>query len=102
MDNGGLRYSAMVGALRPPLPTATQSTPWNPTVLRRIRKPENPRSLDRSVRAKHHRPDPWKRTLGGRLQIGTPAGFRSESVAGFLLECVAGFVGIRSPETARR
>jgi len=25
-----------------------------------------------------------------------PAGFKSESVAGFLLECVAGFVGIRT------
>ena len=35
-------------------------------------------------------------TPGGRHQIGTPAGFKSESVAGFLLECVAGFVGIRT------
>ncbi|HUJ97922.1 MAG TPA: hypothetical protein VLV85_06710 [Stellaceae bacterium] len=34
---------------------------------------------------------------GGRLQIGTMAGFISERVAGFLLECVAGFIGIRSP-----
>ena len=32
---------------------------------------------------------------GGRHQIGTPAGFKSESVAGFLSECMAGFVGIR-------
>ena len=32
---------------------------------------------------------------GGRHQIGTPAGFKSESVAGFLLECPAGFIGIR-------
>ncbi|MFZ2108361.1 MAG: hypothetical protein WAV18_23820, partial [Roseiarcus sp.] len=39
---------------------------------------------------------PRKRTLGGRLQIGILAGFRSESVAGFLLECMAGFVGIRT------
>jgi hypothetical protein len=30
-----------------------------------------------------------------RHQIGTPAGFKSESVAGFILECMAGFVGIR-------
>jgi hypothetical protein len=32
---------------------------------------------------------------GGRHQIGIPAGFKSESVAGFLLECLAGFIGIR-------
>ena len=56
---------------------------------------QNPRSLDRSVAAQHYRPDPRKRTLGGRHQIGIPAGFRSELVAGFLLELVAGFVGIR-------
>jgi hypothetical protein len=52
---------------------------------------QNPRSLDRSVGTQHHR----QQTLAGRLQIGIPAGFRSESVAGFLLELVAGFVGIR-------
>jgi len=40
--------------------------------------------------------DPRKQTPGGRHQIGIPAGFKSESVAGFLLECVAGFVGIRT------
>src|SRR5208337_718216 len=33
---------------------------------------------------------------GGRHQIGTPAGFKSESVAGFLSESMAGFVGIRT------
>src|SRR5271166_5911051 len=75
----------MESALRPPLPTATQALaeiqiqPW----------------LDQRLRAKHHRTDPRKQTPGGRHQIGTPAGFKSESVAGFLLECVAGFVGIR-------
>ena len=37
-----------------------------------------------------------KQTSGGRHQIGTPAAFKSESVAGFLLECLAGFVGIRT------
>ena len=37
-----------------------------------------------------------QQTATGRLQIGTPAGFRLEQVAGFLLECMAGFVGIRS------
>jgi hypothetical protein len=40
--------------------------------------------------------DPRKQTSGGRHQIGTPAGFKSESVAGFILECLAGFVGIRT------
>jgi hypothetical protein len=40
--------------------------------------------------------DLWKQAAGGRHQIGTLAGFKSEQVAGFLLECMAGFVGIRS------
>jgi hypothetical protein len=40
--------------------------------------------------------DLWKQAAGGRHQIGTLAGFRSEQVAGFLLECMAGFVGIRT------
>jgi hypothetical protein len=30
------------------------------------------------------------------LPTATPAGFKSESVASFLLECVAGFVGIHN------
>ena len=92
MDNGGLRYGAVEGALRPPLPTATHppfTTPSRPS------QAKNPRPLDQAAAPKHHRLDPRKRTLGGRLQIGIPAGFRSESVAGFLLELVAGFVGIR-------
>ena len=54
----------------------------------------NPCLLDGSLRSNHHRFDPRKQTPGGRHQIGTPAGFKSESVAGFLLECAAGFVGI--------
>ena len=33
---------------------------------------------------------------GGRHQIGIPADFNSESVAGFLSECLAGFLGIRT------
>src|SRR5208283_2195087 len=56
----------------------------------------NPSTLDQSGRAKHHQSDPRKHPQGGRLQIGTPAGFKSESVAGFLSECLAGFVGIRT------
>jgi hypothetical protein len=38
---------------------------------------------------------------GGRHQIGTPAGFGSEQVAGFILECMAGFVGIRTQAPCR-
>ena len=41
-----------------------------------------------------------KQTVGGRHQIGTLAGFRSEWVAGFVLECMAGFIGIRSRVTS--
>jgi hypothetical protein len=94
VDNGGLRYGAVEGALRPPLPTATQSAlPDHPSLPSQA---QNPPSLDRSVAAQHHHLDPRKRTLGGRHQIGIPAGFRSESVAGFLSELVAGFAGIRS------
>ena len=99
VESGGLRYGARESALRPPLTTATQTTPYQTTTLFVLRIPKstlsNPRSLDRSIRPKHHRCDPRKRALGGRHQIGIPAGFKSESVAGFLLECVAGFVGIR-------
>jgi len=54
-----------------------------------------PCPLDQSGQAKHHHSDPRKQAHGGRHQIGTPAGFKSESVAGFLSECLAGFVGIR-------
>jgi hypothetical protein len=57
----------------------------------------NFRSLDRSVAPKHHRPDPRKRTLGGRHQIGIPAGFLSESVAGFV-----GILTHRAGEVADR
>ena len=73
--------------------------PHDPTLARRtffsFCGGPNPCPLDQSSQAKHHHFDPRKQTPGGRLQIGTPAGFKSESVAGFLLECVAGFVGIR-------
>ena len=86
VDNGGLRYGAMESALRPPLPTATQA----------LAELQIQPGLDQRLRAKHHRRDPRKQTPSGRHQIGIPAGFKSESVAGFLLECVAGFVGIRT------
>ena len=81
----------MESALRPHYPPP----PNRPSGPDPSSGPEQP-SLDQVVRPKHHRCDPRKRTQGGRHQIGIPAGFRSESVAGFLLECVAGFVGIRS------
>ena len=96
VDNDGLRYSAMESALRPSLPTATGPTLTNRNFLSFCGGP-NPCPLDQSGQAKHHHFDPRKQTPDGRHQIGTPAGFKSESVAGFLLECVAGFVGIRIP-----
>ena len=86
VDNGGLRYGAMESALRPPLPTATPSVRNNPTL--RLCGGPIPCPLDQSGRAKHHHSDPRKHAQGGRHQIGTPAGFKSESVAGFLLECM--------------
>jgi hypothetical protein len=94
VDNDGLRYSAMESALRPSLPTTTGPTLTNRNFLSFCGGP-NPCPLDQSGQAKHHHFDPRKQTPDGRHQIGTPAGFKSESVAGFLLECVAGFVGIR-------
>ena len=47
-------------------------------------------------------PRPAETPPGGRLQIGTMAGFISERVAGFILECLAGFVGIRSVGEGRK
>ena len=94
MDNGGLRYGAMESALRPPLPTANPALAGIQIQV----------SLDQRLGAKHHRIDPRKQTPGGRHQIGIPAGFKSESVAGFLLESVADIIGIRREtiETAIR
>ena len=86
MDNGGVRYGAMESALRPPLPTANPALAGIQTQV----------SLDQRLGAKHHRRDPRKQTPGGRHQIGIPAGFKSESVAGFLLESVADIIGIRT------
>jgi hypothetical protein len=81
----------MESALRPPLPTATRH------VLNRrssIGTLENRTALTDPVKANIIATDPRKQTSGGRHQIGTLAGFKSESVAGFILECLAGFVGI--------
>ncbi len=71
-------------------PPPLQPPPPNQAICGRL----NPGLLDPSCQAKHHPIDPRKHTPGGRHQIGTPAGFKSESVAGFLLECMAGFVRI--------
>ena len=83
------------GRASPALPTATPPAPHDPALENAGIKYEIRPELDQVGPLKHHPLDPWKRTTGGRLQIGMLAGFKSESVAGFLLECVAGFVGIR-------
>jgi DDE superfamily endonuclease len=60
------------------------------------------RALDPNRKTRTTSPRPAGMPLGGRLQIGTMAGFKSERVAGFNLECVAGFIGIRrSPPKPR-
>ena len=84
----------MESALRPLYPTPPNRTRHEPDILLNV-EAQTSFQLDQSGQAKHHHSDPRKHTSGGRHQIGTPAGFKSESVAGFLLECVAGFVGIR-------
>jgi hypothetical protein len=61
---------------------------------------ENQPALTDPVQANIIAFDPRKQTSGGRHQIGTLAGFRSESVAGFKSECMAGFVGIRTTPPA--
>ena len=81
VDNDGLRYGATESALRPSSPTAIRSNPRTPTLFSFCGGP-NPCPLDQSSQAKHHHFDPRKQTPGGRLQIGTPAGFKSESMAG--------------------
>ena len=85
VDNGGLRYGAMECALCRPLPSATRAS-LKIQIHARLTNPAKPNMII-PIRA--------KLTPVGRHQIGTPADFKSESVAGFLLECVAGFVGIR-------
>lgn len=89
MDNGGLRYGATESALRPPLPTAT------PPPFQAAPGGRNRTVLTDPARTNIFTFDPRKQTSGGRHQIGTPAGFKSESVAGFRSESLAGFVGIR-------
>ena len=94
MDNGGLRYGAVEGALRPPLPTATQSALHDPTILLGLRRPKIGARLT----------DPSRRNIIAPIRGSERCvtGIKSESVAGFLLELVAGFVGIRSQDATRR
>ena len=89
VDNGGRRYGATESALRPPLPTAT------PPPLQAAPGSQNRTVLTDPAKTNIFISDPRKQTSGGRHQIGTPAGFKSESVAGFKSESLAGFVGIR-------
>ena len=111
MKSTGARRPARptLGAPRPWITAACATAQWKARFARRYPPPlkpplanrafpsfrgdPNPCLLDQSLRAKQHPFDPRKQTPGGRHQIGTPAGFKSKSVAGFLLECVAGFVG---------
>ena len=79
--------------LSPPLPTATRHVVLNQSPS--LGRLENRTALTDPVQANIIVSDPRKQTSGGRHQIGTLAGFKSESVAGFILECLAGFVGIR-------
>ena len=114
MKSTAARRSARptLGAARPWTTAGCATAQWRARFARRYPPPlepplanrafpsfcggPNPCLLDQSLRAKHHPFDPRKQTPGGRHQIGTPAGFKSESVAGFLLECPAGFVGIHT------
>jgi len=85
VDNGGLRYGAMRArsARRYPPPPIRRSGPsfvTNPGG-------GNQTVLTSPVKTNIFISDPRKQTSGGRHQIGTPAGFKSESVAGFISEC---------------
>ncbi len=75
MDNGGLRYGAMDSALRPPLPHRHSSRPSQAELSRHFAdgRLTAKRNIIPSIRG--------SRPPGGRHQIGTPAGFKSESVA---------------------
>ena len=95
MDNGGLRYGARGARLSPPLPTATRGAPLQENARQGA---EIRTALTDPVQANIIVAGPRKQTSGGRLQIGTLAGFISESVAGFILELLAGFVGIRTQQ----
>ena len=94
MKSTGARRLARstLGATRPWIAAGCATAQWKARSVRRYPPPlellraSKPSPLDQRLRAKHHRMDPRKQTPGGRHQIGIPAGFKSESVAGFLSE----------------
>jgi hypothetical protein len=71
VDNGGLRYGAVEGALRLPLPTATQSALHDPTILLGLRRPKIGARLT----------DPSRRNIIAPIRGSERwvAGFKSES-----------------------
>ena len=71
VDNGGLRYGAVEGALRPPLPTATQSRLHNPAILPGPRRPK--------IRARLTDPSGRNIIASIRGSERWVAGFKSES-----------------------
>jgi hypothetical protein len=76
------------------LPTATRRVDVDPKTA--PRGAEIQTALTDPVQANIMDFDPRKQTSGGRHQIGTLAGFKSESWPASVLELLAGFVGIRS------
>ena len=68
--------------LSPPLPTATRHVVLNHSPF--LGRLKNRTALTDPVQANIIAFDPRKQTSGGRHQIGTLAGFRSESVVGFI------------------
>ena len=95
VDNGGLPLRRNGERASPAVTHRHSSRPSQTKPSYHVVEASSQALLDQPGQAKHHPFDPRKQTPGGRHQIGTPAGFKSELVAGFLLECPAGFVGIR-------
>ena len=78
MDNGGLRYGAVEGALRPPLPTATQSALHDPTILLGLRRPKIGARLTDPSRRNIIAPIRGSERCVAGIKIGIPAGLKSE------------------------
>jgi hypothetical protein len=74
----------MESALKPAVAHRHPTRRPEPPLL--IERLENRPALTDPVQANIIDSDPRKQTSGGRHQIGTLAGFKSESVAGFILE----------------
>ena len=71
-------YGAMESALRPLCPPPPDPRVTAPTILVGLRRPKIHVSLTKPPRRNTIASIRGKRTLGGRLQIGIPAGLRSE------------------------